>query len=78
MRQVPLADAQKNLAELVNELPQEGEFVITVANRPVARLAPFSERTSLRDLKPLSVGAVLRPYPKADDDLLGEMLDGQR
>ena len=30
---------------------------------------------SLRDLRPLSLGEVLRPV-SADDDLLGEMLDG--
>lgn len=30
---------------------------------------------SLRDLRPLSLGEVLRPVA-ADDDLLGEMLDG--
>jgi hypothetical protein len=32
-------------------------------------------RASLRDLKPDSVGAVLRPYPSGEDDLLGEMLN---
>ena len=32
-------------------------------------------RGSLRDLKPVSVGTVLRPYPSGEDDLMGEMLD---
>jgi hypothetical protein len=35
-------------------------------------------RASLRDLKPDSVGAVLRPYPSGDDDLLAEMLDSEK
>jgi hypothetical protein len=32
-------------------------------------------RNSLRDIQPASVGAILRPYPSKDDDLMEEMLD---
>ena len=74
MQTVTLDDAQRQLSELVRNLPQEGEFVITLENRPVARLTLAVPRPSLRDLKPTSVGAVLRPYPAPGDDLLGEML----
>jgi len=69
-----LTEAQKNLVELVHDLPPEGELVITDDNKAVAKLSRVSERTSLRDLKPASVGAVLRPFPSQDDDTLGEML----
>ncbi len=72
---ISLAEAQKHLAELVRDLPHEGEWVITDGETPVARLTPASGQTSLRNLAPTSVGAVLRPFPSPDDDLLGEMLD---
>ena len=77
MQTVTLEEAQKHLAELVRDLDRKGEWVITDADKPVARLAPVSEPTSLRDLKPVSVGAVLRPFPSSEDDFLGEMLDGR-
>ena len=73
-----LDDAQKHLTELVHNLSREGELLITDADRPVARLSPITDRTSLRDLKPQSVGALLRPYPSPDDDILGEMRDGRQ
>jgi prevent-host-death family protein len=74
---VTLVEAQRSPPDLVRQLAQEGEVLITDADRPVARLTPASPRPSLRELKPASVGAVLRPFPSTDDDLLGEMLDGQ-
>lgn len=77
MQTVTLAEAQQHLAELVRDLARKGECVITEADKPVARLAPVSAATSLRDLKPVSVGALLRPFPSPEDDLLGEMLDGR-
>ena len=77
MQKVTLEEAQKHLAELVRELPLEGEVMITDADRPVARLTPATTRTSLRDLKPQSIGAVLRPFPSPEDDTLGEMLDAR-
>ncbi|MCI0534593.1 MAG: type II toxin-antitoxin system Phd/YefM family antitoxin [Verrucomicrobiales bacterium] len=77
MQTVTLAEAQQHLTELVRDLARQGEWVITDADKPVARLAPVSTPTSLRDLKPASVGAVLRPFPSAEDDVLGEMLDGR-
>jgi prevent-host-death family protein len=75
MQTVTLEEAQKHLAELVRELSCEDEVLITDASQPVARLSPA--RTSLRDLKPQSVGAVLRSFPSPADDTLGEMLDSR-
>jgi antitoxin (DNA-binding transcriptional repressor) of toxin-antitoxin stability system len=75
MNTVTLHEAQQHLPELVRRLAREGELFITDADQPVARLSLVSPRTSLRNLAPRSVGAVLRPFPSASDDLLGEMLD---
>ena len=77
MQTVTLDEAQKNLPDLVRQLPHEGEVVITQGNQPVARLTAASPRPSLRELNPVSLGAVLRPFPSPDDDLLGEMLDAR-
>ena len=77
MHTVTLAEAQQHLAELVRHLDREGEWVITDADKPVARLAPLHVQTSLRDIRPQSVGAVLHPFPSSEDDTLGEMLDPQ-
>jgi antitoxin (DNA-binding transcriptional repressor) of toxin-antitoxin stability system len=77
MQTVTLADAQKHLAELVRDLAREGELVITDADKPVARLDSLHAQTSLRNLSPQSVGAVLRSFPSSDDDTLGEMLDSR-
>jgi prevent-host-death family protein len=77
MHTVTLAEAQQHLAELVRDLAREGELVITEADKPVARLAPLTAQTSLRNLTPTSVGTVLRPYPSSEDDTLGEMLDSR-
>jgi antitoxin (DNA-binding transcriptional repressor) of toxin-antitoxin stability system len=77
MQTVTLAEAQQHLAELVRGLPREGELVITDADKPIARLTPLLVQTSLRDLSPQSVGAVLRPFPSSEDDTLGEMLDSR-
>ena len=74
MQTVTLADARQHLAELVRDLDRKGEWVITDADKPVARPAPVSAPPSLRDLKPVSIGAVLRPFPSPEDDFLGEML----
>ncbi len=74
MQTVTVPEAQKHLAELVRDLARAGEVVITDADRPVAKILPLPSQPSLRDLKPQSVGAVLRPFPSPDDDLLGEML----
>ncbi|MCI0744762.1 MAG: hypothetical protein L0Y58_05075 [Verrucomicrobia subdivision 3 bacterium] len=71
-----LDDAQRQLPELVRNLPKEGEFLITQHNQPVARLMQVA-RPSLRDLKPSSLGAVLRPFPFPDDNLLNEMLEAK-
>ena len=78
MHTVTLDEAQKHLVELVHGLAREGELVITDADKPVARLAPVGAQTSLRDLQPRSIGAVLRPFPSSEDDTLGEMLDARK
>jgi antitoxin (DNA-binding transcriptional repressor) of toxin-antitoxin stability system len=75
MQTVTLSEAQKHLSELVRDLAREGELLITEADQPVARLSFVTGRTSLRNLEPKSVGAVLRPFPSPLDDTLGEMLD---
>ena len=75
MNTVTLQAAQQNLPELVQKLAREGEWLITDADQPVARLSWVNPRPSLRHLKPTSVGAVLHPYPSSADDTLGEMLD---
>jgi len=77
MQTLTLSEAQQHLRELVRGLTREGELVITDADQPVAKLSPLPARGSLRDLRPKSVGAVLRPFPSPDDDTLGEMLDAR-
>jgi antitoxin (DNA-binding transcriptional repressor) of toxin-antitoxin stability system len=81
MSTVTLDQARRQLSELVLSLPIEGEVLILGANGPVAKLSPVASatnRTSLRQLEPRSVGALLRPYPAAADDLLDEMLPSSR
>jgi len=75
MNTVTLDEAKQRLPELVRNLAREGEWLITDADQPVARLSLVTPRTSLRQIEPASVGAVLRPFPASEDDTLGEMLD---
>lgn len=77
MQTVTLPEAQRRLTELVRDLASQGDLVITDADKPIAKLSFLSSRPSLKDLQPRSVGAILRPFPSADDDLLGEMLDSR-
>jgi len=74
MRTVAIAEAQRNLAELIDSAAAGEEIVITRDDRPVAKLTGTKSPTSLRDIKPTSVGSVLRPL-STDDDVLDEMLD---
>jgi len=74
MQTVTLDDEQKKLPEIIHQLKTIGEVVIVESDCPVARLSPFSEQPSLRNLRPTSVGAVLRPFPSPGDDLLDEMV----
>ena len=74
MRTVAIAEAQRNLAELIDSAAAGEEIVITRDDRPVAKLTGTNAPTSLRDIKPTSVGSVLRPL-STDDDVLDEMLD---
>jgi len=80
MKTIQLDEAQSRLAELVDSVVSGEDVLITRDDKPVARLtapAPLPDaRTcspSLRDLRPASVGAVLRPLSPSDD-LLDEML----
>lgn len=76
MSTVTLDQAQRSLPELVLSLSTDGDVLILGAHGPVAKLSSVvsaSARTSLRQLEPHSVGALLRPYPAAEDDLLDEL-----
>ena len=75
MRTVQVTDAQRDLPELIDSAAAGEEIIITRNDRPVARLVrPTASSTSLRDIQPTSVGAVLE-FGTADVDLLDEMLD---
>ena len=75
MQTVTLPEAQRRLTELVRDLAIQGDLVITDADKPIARLSFLPSRPSLKDIRPSSVGVILRPFPSVDDDVLGEMLD---
>jgi antitoxin (DNA-binding transcriptional repressor) of toxin-antitoxin stability system len=78
METITLEEAQNHLPQLVHQLAAHGELLIVEADRPVARLSPFVERPSLKDLTSSSVGAVLQPFPAPDDDLLDEMTNSSK
>jgi len=75
MSTVTIAEARQNLDELLKKLPEEQEIVITDGSRPVAKLSHLPAKHSVLDIKPRSVGKILRPFPQPDDDLLGEMME---
>lgn len=75
MSTVTLEEAKQRLGELVKSLPVEGEILITDGEKTVAKLAPVKGTHSILDIKPVSVGGLLRPFPDPDDDILGEMLE---
>ncbi len=78
MQSVRLADAQSRLPALIDAVIRGEEVVITRDDVPVARLssagAAPTNRASLHDHQPISVGGVIA-RPGSDDDLLAEMLD---
>jgi prevent-host-death family protein len=79
MQSVRLTDAQSRLPALIDAVAAGEEVVITRDDIPVARLTPASaaptQRLSLRDHKPISLGGTIdRTSPDADD-VLAEMLD---
>lgn len=78
MESITLKEAQLHLAEIVRALPLGGQMLITENDRPVARLASVAASPSLVDLKPNLIGAILRPFPSDDDDLLGEMIHASK
>ena len=84
MSTVTREEARRRFDELLNRLPSEGEIVITDGDKPVAKLtatpggaAPKKSGHSIFDIKPVSLGGLLKPYPHPDDDILGEMLEGK-
>jgi antitoxin (DNA-binding transcriptional repressor) of toxin-antitoxin stability system len=78
METITLEEAENHLRQLLHQLPVHGELLILEADRPVARLSPFVERPSLRNLTFSSVGAILRPFPSQDDALLDEMTNSSK
>jgi prevent-host-death family protein len=74
MRTIEINDARSRLDELIDSASAGEEIVITKGQTPVARLTSANHRPSLREIRPTSVGAVLKPF-SADDDLLEEMTD---
>ncbi len=55
----------------------DGQEVIVLTGEPAQSTLPAQGAPqSLRDIPPVSLGPVLRPLA-ADDDLLGEMLEGR-
>jgi prevent-host-death family protein len=74
MRNVSVADAKIRLSELIEQLAQEGEVVITRHGQPVARLLPVL-RTRLADHSisapmPLAVDTLAADLEAADSGLL--------
>lgn len=53
-------------------LPEGQEVTVLAPATPPEDAPPYS----ILDIAPVSVGAVLRPFT-ADDDLLGDMLEGR-
>jgi antitoxin (DNA-binding transcriptional repressor) of toxin-antitoxin stability system len=81
MTTVSIPEAQRDLPKLLKNLNGGGAFLIADSGNIVARVdsvATPAKRPSLRDIKPSSVGALLKPLNSADDDILGEMLDSQK
>ena len=74
---IQLSEAQSRLPELIAGLAQTGDILIKRDGQPVARLTTPEPRTShendrpsLRDLKPVSLGAPLRPLTRDDEPLV--------
>jgi hypothetical protein len=58
-------------------LPEGQEVtVLAVSEAQVTPPIPLAKPHSILDIPPLSLGPILRPLT-ADDDLLGEMLEGR-
>lgn len=75
MLSVTEQDAQGQLLRLIEIVAGGEDVMITRDEKPIARLTPPGR--SLRDLKPISVGRVLKPL-SPDDDILDEMLNHDR
>jgi len=73
MRVVPLAEAQAHLPELVESAASGEEILIKRDGQPPVSLVRSAVPTDLKDIRPTSVGGILR-WPGPDDDLLEEML----
>ena len=73
MRVMDIREAQRDLLSLLRGLAAGDEIVLTEGKTQIASIVASGAKPSLRDIKPASVGKLLRDYP-GDDDLLGEML----
>jgi antitoxin (DNA-binding transcriptional repressor) of toxin-antitoxin stability system len=71
MQTVGIKEAQARLPELVDSAASGKEVLIARDDKPVARLTGSIDRPSLSAIRPVSVGAILRPST-SDDDLLEE------
>ena len=73
MQTVRIDEAAVRLRELVHSASAGEDVLITEDDRAVARItAPVAPQGTLRDIRPVSVGAVLQPL-SPEDDLLEEM-----
>lgn len=79
MRKVYIDEARDSLDALVTAAARGEDVVIERRDGLSARLTSWlagsasSHKISLRDIQPISVGAVLRPFD-GQDDLLDEMI----
>lgn len=76
MTTVSIPEAQRDLPKLIRGLSEGGTFVIMDEGKAVARVDSIKAdelRGSLREIRPSSVGALLKPL-NFTEDLLGEMI----
>jgi antitoxin (DNA-binding transcriptional repressor) of toxin-antitoxin stability system len=76
MTTVSLPEAQRDLPKLIRGLSDGGTFLIMDQGKPVARVDSIKANepiSSLRDIRPTSVGALLKPLDLTED-LLDEMI----
>lgn len=83
MQTVTLDEAEARLRELIASLAAEQEIVITSGGEAVARIHPAGpgrepkkQSGSIFDLKPFSVGKVLKPVFNREE-VWDEMIDGR-
>ena len=74
-RTMDIREASQQLAFLMESLDAGDQVILTDGRARLGCIIGAGKKLSLRDIEPASVGTLLRPYPGAGDDLLGEMLD---